>query len=78
MPHATTRPWYRLWPFLVWMAIAAAFTISVAGSNAIKAHPEPVGLTFWYSGAEWIVYGALATLVIVGLFMLYHVLHPLR
>lgn len=58
-----SNPLRRPWPFLIWMAIAAAFTISVAGSNAIKAHQEPLGLTFWYSGAEWFVYGALAPLV---------------
>jgi two-component system LytT family sensor kinase len=57
------RPSIHLWPLLIWAAIAAAFTISVAGSNAIKAHPEPIWLTFWYSGAEWFVYGALAPFV---------------
>jgi two-component system LytT family sensor kinase len=61
--HAALQPLSRWWPFLIWVAIAAAFTTSVAGSNAIKAHSEPVSLTFWYSGAEWFVYGALAPLV---------------
>ena len=64
MSHAVTRPLFRFWPFLIWVAIAAVFTISVAGSNAVKAHSEPLGLTFWYSGAEWFVYGALAPLVV--------------
>ncbi len=61
--HAEPKPLPRLWPLLIWVAIAAAFTTSVAGSNAIKAHQEPLGLTFWYSGAEWFVYGALAPFV---------------
>ena len=64
MPDAVMRPLLRFWPVLIWLVLACAFTLSVASMNAVKQVEEPLGRTFWYSGAEWIFYGLMSPLMV--------------
>lgn len=51
------------WPILAWIGLSLAFAMSVAGMNAVKAIEEPFAVTWWFSGSEWLFYGALSPLV---------------
>jgi two-component system LytT family sensor kinase len=44
----------------IWIALATVFTMSSAAAYAVKEESFPVFTYFWWSGAEWLYYGALS------------------
>lgn len=54
------RPWAVV---AIWLALAALFTTSQAAVLAVKREDVPLLYSFWWGGAEWLLYALLSPAV---------------
>lgn len=47
----------------IWVSLSVVFTLSGAATAAVKNVEQPLSATFWWYGADWLLYGLLSPAV---------------